>query len=102
MRWNPFGRTWSKKRRMNSSEGHGFLPIVIAIILPAETHLRIFHVEEAIVGEGHSVRIEARVVEYLLGAGRERLGVDHPFCLPNRSQVPEEGFGVLECLERRE
>ena len=81
-------------------QGHGFLLVVIAIVLVAELHLTIFDIEQAVVGDGDAMSVASHVVEYLLGPGKGWFGIDDPFCLPEGSEIRGEGTGVPQWVER--
>ena len=73
-----------------SGEGHGFDLIALAIIFPAEANLIVFHVQQAVIGDGDAMGIAAHVVEHLLRPGERSFGVDDPFALFQSSQMPGE------------
>src|SRR5260370_15349678 len=81
-------------------QGHGFLLVVIAIVLVAELHLTLFDIQQAVVGDGDAMSVASHVVEYLLGSGKWWFGIDDPFCLPEGSEISREGSGVLQLRER--
>jgi len=47
----------------------------------------IFDIRDAIVGDGHAVRIAADVVDDLFGPGERRFGIDYPFRLPHGIEI---------------
>lgn len=51
------------------------LPFVIAVILPLKRHPVFGHVEDAVIGESHAVRVAAKI---LSRAAEGRLGVNDP------------------------
>jgi len=74
------------------AECHRLLLVAVTIVLPAETHLAILDVEDAIVGYRDAVCVAADIVQNLLRSGEGALGIDDPFGLSNGSQV------MLECV----
>ena len=68
--------------KLGGGKSHGFVLIIVAIILPMEGDPVVFDIRDAIVGDGHAVSIAADVVEDLFGSGERRFGIDHPFRLP--------------------
>src|SRR5580692_12484683 len=52
---------------------------VVAIILPMKLHLAVVDIDQAVVGDGHAMRISAHVVKHLLWSGERAFGVYHPF-----------------------
>src|SRR5438270_7232278 len=95
MRWKPSGRTWSRKRRMNSSAPRviTFLLVVVAIILPAEADPALGKTDQAAVGDGDAMGIAAEIIEHLLGSAERALGVDDPANGAQRPQPGSEGGG---------
>ena len=83
-------------------EGHGFLLIVVAIVLPIEFHSAVFDIDDSIVGDGDAVRVAADVVHHLLWSGERWFGVDDPFHVSHQIEMTGERLTVLECLKRRE
>ena len=83
-------------------EGHDFLPIVVAIVLPSEADPAVLDVAQAVVGNGDAVRIASDVFEDLLGSGKGRLGKDDPRGSPQRSKVAPEGGRLPQGLQGRE
>lgn len=62
-------------------QSHRLLPMVVAVIVPMKSHPAIVDVAQAVIGNGDTVGIAANVMEHFLGAGKRRLGVDHPFAV---------------------
>jgi hypothetical protein len=78
----PLGRTWSRKRLMNSSgrELHRAKPRlpVAAVILVAKGDAALVESEQAAVRDGDAVSVTGEIGEHRLGPGEGRLGVDEP------------------------
>ena len=72
----------------------------MAIILIAECDLAVVDVQQAIIREGHAMRITTDIVQHLLGSGERALGVDHPFDGASGSQVAKEGTTLAQWLQR--
>ena len=72
------------------------------IVLPAEADLAVFQVEQAVIGDGDTVREATDVVQHLCGSREGPLGVDDPFDLPDGSQVAQEGAPLSQRLQRGE
>src|SRR5215472_15002612 len=70
--------------------------------IPAEGNLAVIDAEQAVIGNGHAMRVAAEVIQDLFGAPEGRLGVNHPLGVAKRCQVLGERFRVPESLERRE
>ena len=52
--------------------------------------------QQALVGDGHPVRVAAEVFQYLRGTAPGRLGVDDPLLLAQRGQKGGEVVWLLE------
>src|SRR5262249_30001815 len=100
MRWNPLGRTCSRKRRMNSS-GASVIVRYRACPLWRETLCRAGarpaargEADQPAVGEGDAVGIAGEISEYRLGPGERRLGIDEPVLPSQRREIGGEGRSV--------
>src|ERR1700682_1650847 len=58
---------------------HDFLLVVVGVVLPTEADVTVFHVEQAVIGDGDPMGVSTDVIEHLCGAGKGRFGMDHPF-----------------------
>ncbi len=64
--------------KFHGVQGHGALLIAVGV-LPAESDFAVFEGLDASVGDGDSMGIAGKVVEYLGGPAERRFGVDAPF-----------------------
>ncbi len=83
-------------------ESHGFLLIVVAIVLPIEFHVAVFDLDNPMVGDGDSVRVAADIVHHLLWPGERWLGVDDPFHVSHQIEMTVESLRIFERLKRSE
>jgi hypothetical protein len=83
-------------------ESHALLLIVVAVIAPVELNLPILDICDPMIGNRDPVRVTADVIHHLLGSGERRLGVDDPFHVAHRIEMPMENLRVSKCLEGRE
>ena len=58
-----------------------------------ECDFDVLHILEPLIADGDPMGVAAEIVDDLLGAAEWRLGVDHPFPVPERSQQRPEGVG---------
>jgi hypothetical protein len=72
-------------------KGHGLALVIVAIVLPRETHPSVLDVEYAIIGDRHAVGIACDVPENLFRPVERSFGVDDPFGVPERRKVASEG-----------
>src|SRR6266581_4829167 len=84
MRWNPLGRTWSRKRLMNSSG---------ATVIEAD---------QSAVRDGDTVGVASEIGEHRLGPRERGLGVNEPLLLPQRREIGGKGRPVAEAVELAE
>ena len=85
--------------QLGGIEGHGLRPLRVPVVLPAEGHLAVGQGKQALIGDGHTVRVAAEVFEDLLGAAQRRFGIDDPFGGAQGFQIGREGSWLLERLE---
>ena len=74
------------------AKSHDLLAVVIAIVLPAKLNLPVIDIEQAIVGDGDTVRISRDILEDFIRSGEGWLCVDHPIFSPGGSNVTQENF----------
>ena len=55
-----------------------FLPALAAVVLPAEGHLAVADIHDAVIGKGDSVGVAAQICEHLLRAAKRLFGIDYP------------------------
>src|SRR5882724_5176800 len=66
---------------------HHFGTLWMSIVLPSKRYLAVLQRQQALIGDGHAMRVAAQIIQYLLRTAEGWLGVDHPFLLFQRSQV---------------
>ena len=76
---------------------HDLEPMMVGIILPAETHLSVFHGHQPGVGDGHAMRVAPQVAKNVLGSGERPLGKDHPLLLVQPIQQVGKNAPVGQC-----
>lgn len=74
--------------------------VAMAVIAPAEGHVRIVGADQTAVGDGDPVGIAAEIGEDMFGRSERRLGVDDPFFAPKLPDRRGEDIGVNEPVER--
>ena len=101
MRTNPFGRTWIKNRRRNSSCGnrHDLLLTAPCVIFPAKRNSIILESHQSMVGDGDAVRIAGEIVQNMFRTSKGWLSVDHPVFAEEESQERVESAGLSKTLE---
>lgn len=77
-------------------QAHHFLARFVTIILPMKAYLAINEIDQAVIGNGHPMRVATEVLEYLLGAAKRWLGVNVPLNMPYGSQILGKGTGSPE------
>jgi hypothetical protein len=76
--------------------------MVVMIVRPLKGHPAIVNVNQPMIGNRDPVGVAAQIVEYLVGSPKGRLGVDHPFCRAERSEIRREPLRVSEGSKSRE
>ena len=66
-----------------------FVPV--AVVFRLKRDFALFHVKQALVGDGDSMSVTAQIGQHLFWRAERRLGVDDPVALAPRCQISEEG-----------
>ena len=61
-----------------SRDGQFALLVAVSVVLPAEGNLTIRQGDEAVVGDGHAMRVAGQVLEHVFRPAEWRLGINHP------------------------
>jgi hypothetical protein len=80
-------------------DGHLAFFVAVGIILPSECDVAVGHGHEAVVGNGHSMRIAGQILEYVFWSAEWRFGINDPI-LPE--QLPQKGVkccGLAQVFE---
>ncbi len=83
-----------------SREGHRFVVLFVAIILPAETHNTIFDINQSVVGDGDTVSIAAQVIQHLLRPRKRLFCIDDPFYFSHGRKIALELVWMLKPFHR--
>ena len=75
------------------------MPLLVFIVLVGEADLSVFEFFQPVVGDGDTMGIAAQIIEDPIRAAEWRLGVDHPFTVMERRQIPGEAFGIRQFLQ---
>jgi len=80
MRTQPLGKVCSRKApdKFLRRQRHDLYPIAVARVAPAKRHLALVHRHQAMVADGHPMRIAPQVGNHLRGRGKRFLGIDDP------------------------
>lgn len=62
----------------------------------------IFNIDQAVVGDGDTMRVAAHVVEHVLGFAEWSLGVNHPFDVLEGGEVQTPFVRISQFFERTE
>ena len=82
-----------------SAEGHDFVAVVVAIVLPAEGDGAVLDPGQPGVGDGNAMSVAAEIGEHVLRSTERRLGVDHPVDAARRAKQPGKAIGLVEVGE---
>ena len=72
-------------------EGHLALLVAVRVILPSESDLIVLKADQAVVGDGHAVRVAGQIVKHVIWSAEGWLGVNHPVLAKQRPQEGVEG-----------
>ena len=94
--WKPFRQDVLQEamQKFHAGQRHGALLVVVGVIFPSEDHLRFVNRENAVVGNGHAVRVTGQIVQDVLGSAKRWLGVNDPILLEQGVQKCCEGLFV--------
>ena len=82
-------------------ERHDFRLIVVAVVAPVKCDLPVFDIYDAMIGNRDPVSVAAEVVHHLLRSSERRLGVDDPFGVAHRIEMPAENPWLSQALQGR-
>jgi len=57
---------------------HGAALAMVRIVLPAERHVGIGHIDQTMIGDRDAMRVAGQIVLYVFRPRRKVLGIDHP------------------------
>ena len=77
-----------------AGQRHGALLVVVCVIFPSEDHLGLVDRENAVVGNGHAVRIASQIMQDVFGSAKRWLGVNDPIFLKQGVQECRKGIFV--------
>ena len=77
------------------------MPVVVAVVLPAERHVAVVDGKEPMIRDRDPVGVPAHVVQDLPGSTEGRLGVDHPVGRAHRREVLGKRLAIAQGLKRR-
>jgi hypothetical protein len=81
------------------ADGHPFLFITPGVVFPPKRDLAVLKRDQAVVGDGHSMRIPGEVVQDVLGSAEGSFHIDDPILPEKLAQETVEQPGVVEVAE---
>jgi hypothetical protein len=72
--------------------------VPILRVPPAKSDVIIMHFKQASVGDGHPVGVASEIAQNMLRSAEGRLGVDHPFFLPELLKPGVKANRISNCL----
>ena len=95
MRLKPGGNTCCRKRATKLAPVDEDRSLAAAMVgAHAQAHPLGIEADDALVGDGHAVRVARQVVQHRFGAGQRRLGIDHPIVAPSSEPGATMRLGV--------
>src|ERR1051325_1744980 len=75
-----FGQHVQKEtaQELRCCQRHLALLATAGIILPAESDALLIKGQQAVIGNGHTMRVATQITQHLHRAAESRLGIDHP------------------------
>lgn len=80
-------------------EGHDLRAAVMAVVLPAESHMIVRNADQAGVGNRDTMGVAAEIGQHLLRTAEGGLGVDDPLDAPQFVELAGEGGGFGKIRE---
>ena len=80
-------------------QAHHLLARFVPVIFPVKADLAIDAIDQTLIGNGHPMRIAAKILKNLLRAAKRWLGVNYPLDLSYWSQIAGKGIGTLQCFQ---
>src|SRR5579859_5215681 len=77
-------------------QGHDFRLAVVTIVLPLETDLTVFDIEQTVIRDCNAMSVTAYVVEHLLWSGEWTFSIYHPLASFHSVEQLGEGVGLAE------
>lgn len=82
-----------------SLQSHGFLALLMPIILPTEGDSILLGTDQVLIGNGDPMCIASQIIEDLFGSAEGPLGVDDPFGVAQRCEIVGKGLRTVQRLE---
>jgi len=91
---DPLGSRCQRNRRRNSSSERSQPRFVLVSgVAPTESNLLVGQRDQAMVGDGHAVRVAAQILEHIVRAPEGWFGVDHQSCRNRGRSQAAKVFG---------
>jgi hypothetical protein len=69
-------------QKLHSVKSHRAMTATLGVVFPLKCNLAIFTTDEPLIGNGNAMRVSSEVLEYVFGASKRGLGVNHPVFVP--------------------
>lgn len=93
-----WGKSMEKEaaQEFGGGEGHDTLAVAVAVVLPKELDRMVILAEEALVGDGDSVRVTPEIFKDLAGPSEGWFGVNDPVCAGKGAKIVVPVLRVLQ------
>ena len=81
---------------LDGVEGKGLFHSPVAVVFPGKRDAAVFELQQAVIGDGHTVGVAAEILDDLGGAAEGPFGVDDPASIRGGVQPAAEGLGIGE------
>ena len=68
-------------QELSSGESHDALLIAVSIVFPSKAHAVTIKAEQALIADGYTVSVAAKIAQDVSRAAKSGLGIDHPIML---------------------
>jgi hypothetical protein len=86
-------------QKLAGADSHGPLLIPMGVILPPERDLAILESNQAVIGDGHAMRILGEVMQYMFGSAEGPFRIYDPVLPEELPQETAERLGIGQASE---
>ncbi|MGA8100538.1 MAG: hypothetical protein WB869_00195 [Candidatus Acidiferrales bacterium] len=86
-------------KELFATDLHRALSTSASVVLPPEGHLAVSHLDEPVIGNGHSVCVACQVMKNMFWSSERPFGIDHPVMTKEQSQERVECLFIGEMLD---
>jgi len=80
-------------------KGHLLFLVAVCVVPPKEGDVAVGDLHDAVIGNGHAVRVAGQIAQHLFGTAKGRLGINDPLGVVGSAEERLKGGLRLECGE---